>query len=95
MSLEYSPTERFHAWEDLENSIAWKEFVDTVRAQKAARETVILREAITPDNIYDRERIRGEWAGLELVLEYAATLKEVAQQDYETQLKERENETEV
>lgn len=78
---ELSPGERVKAWEELQENHAWKELCETIKAQRDSRAQVILRDVSTPDNIYDRERIRGEWAGLELVLEYAATLYEVAQQD--------------
>jgi hypothetical protein len=89
--MELSPNERLRAWEELEQNAAWGELMQAVQDQREARERIILREMITPENIYDRERIRGEWAGLELVVEYAATLKEVAQQDVDTLAKENED----
>jgi hypothetical protein len=89
--MELSPNERLRAWEELEQNSAWKELMQAVCDQREARERIILREVITPENIYDRERIRGEWAGLELVVEYAATLKEVAQQDVDNLAKENED----
>jgi hypothetical protein len=89
--MELSPGERMRAWEELEKNPAWAEFVNVVREQRSSRELVILRDPITQENIYDRERIRGEWAGLELALEYAATLKELAQQDFERVVKENQD----
>ena len=90
MSL-LSPNELVRAWEELQQNNAWLQLVETIRAQKTARELETMRNVATPDNIYDRERIRGEWAGLELVLEYAATLYEVALQDQEALAKEIQN----
>jgi|WetSurMetagenome_2_1015567.scaffolds.fasta_scaffold85775_2 hypothetical protein len=91
MSLEFSPGELVRAWEELHQNIAWKVLLEAVNIQRSVRQDMIMREATTPDNIYEREQIRGEWAGLALVTEYADTLYETAQQDLSVILKESEN----
>jgi len=84
-----TPRELKNAWEELHENLAWKQLIDVIHSQQHARVEETMRNVATPENMYDRERIRGEWAGLALLLEYAATLYEVAQQELEELTKEK------
>lgn len=88
---ELTPHERLHAWEELEQNNAWKEFLNVLHAQVSARESELLEGTTTPENIYDREKMRGERSGLKLALVIAGELHELAAQDVKLQSKESDD----
>ena len=88
---ELSPNERVSAWEALEENGAWKELSTVLEAQIRSREQEILHGVLTPENIYDREKLRGECAGLLLAQQLAKELHELAVQDVQLMAKEKDN----
>lgn len=90
--LELSPREQMTAWETLEDNAAFQFLVDQVQEQIRLRASEILNGIATPENIYDREKLRGERAGMEQVLVMQQTMKEVAEDALDQVIKENRDE---
>jgi hypothetical protein len=84
-----TPSEEVAAWEALFANKAWQLLMDTVKVQREERVKEIMMGEHTPENTLQREQIRGEWAGLELVEVYAKTMHDVAVRDLELVIKEQ------
>jgi hypothetical protein len=92
---ELSPVEIVHAWEALEENHAWKLLKEAAQEQLRMREGQILYEPLTADNIYDREKLRGEHNGIELILRMAESMYEEAQADVANQVKESSDDPQI
>lgn len=92
---ELLPGELVRAWEALHDNLAWQTLVSEARGQLATRERTILYGTLLPDEIYDREKLRGEHNGIELILRMAEEMYEQAKADLETVMKEQENEQQI
>lgn len=76
-----SAREQVDLWQSLFAHAGWKELVEIIQQQIHAREQIILKEPLSPDGVLERENLRGERNGLELVLVTAETLFETAKQE--------------
>lgn len=92
---ELSVTEILHAWEDLQENAAWKLLQEAASEQMELRARTVLYEPLTAEGVYDREKLRGEHNGIELILRLAESMFEQAQADYATFVKEQNNEREA
>lgn len=84
-------TKRVENWEALFASPAWKELEEIMQQQLRARADVILKEPLTQDTIFEREVLRGERNGIELVFSVAETVLEQARIDVERAVKENQD----
>lgn len=93
--LEFGPGEILRAHEELLSNPVYRLWKQAADQQVARRESEILNGELTRENMFDREMIRGERAGMVILLSIIDTFKEIAEQDLINQQQEQKNETQV